>query len=255
MNVRELQERAARGLPAAEVTDVGGWWLRHAPGCSWWVGTVLAHGDGDLARGIAAAEAFYAERGTTTRFQVSPASPAGLDTALAARGYRYDGRMSLRTAPIERVARPVDVRVTEQPADAWFTTWHAVHGGDPDAERALLDRITHPSGYASVVLDGAVVAVGRAVLDSGWAGVFGMATLPAARGRGAAGAVLAALANWAAHRSATSLYLQVAADNAAALLVYDRAGFREVCAYHYRAATQDSCTTAAPATERPSRGS
>lgn len=237
MNVRELQERAARGLPAAHVTDVGGWRLRHAPGCSWWVGTVLAHGDGDLPSGIATAEAFYAERATTTRFQVSPASPAGLDAALADRGYRRGGRMSLRTARIERVAAPAgDVRVREEPDEAWFAVWHAVHGGDPTAERALLSRVAQPSGYASVLLDGAVVAVGRAVLDSGVAGVFGMATLPAARGRGAAGAVLAALAGWAAGRGAANLYLQVESDNAAALRVYDRAGFREVCEYHYRAA-------------------
>jgi ribosomal protein S18 acetylase RimI-like enzyme len=235
MSVREFQERAARGLPAAEVTDAGGWWLRHAPGCSWWVGTVLAHGDGDLARGITAAEEFYAERGLPARFQVSPASPAGLDAALGERGYRLDGRMSLRTAPIERIAREADVTVAEASTDAWFATWHAVHGGDPDAERALLDRIALPTAYASVVLDGAVVAVGRAVLDTGVAGVFGMATLPAARGRGAAGAVLAGLAGWAADRGATGLYLQVEKDNAAALRVYDRAGFTEVCEYHYRA--------------------
>ena len=61
-----------------------------------------------------------------------------------------------------------------------------------------------------------VVAVGRAVADTGWAGVFGMATLPRAGGKGAARSVLAALADWAgAH--ADSLYLQVERDNIPAL--------------------------------------
>lgn len=41
-----------------------------------------------------------------------------------------------------------------------------------------------------------VVAVGRVVADEGWAGVFGMATLPRARGKGAGRSVLAALADW-----------------------------------------------------------
>jgi GNAT superfamily N-acetyltransferase len=49
----------------------------------------------------------------------------------------------------------------------------------------------------ALAVDGTPVAVGRAVAERGWAGVFGMATLPAARRRGAATAVLASLAAWA----------------------------------------------------------
>lgn len=47
--------------------------------------------------------------------------------------------------------------------------------------------------------------VGRAVADTGWTGVFGMATLPDARRHGVA-----------------------------AVRLYRRAGFGEACAYHYR---------------------
>jgi ribosomal protein S18 acetylase RimI-like enzyme len=32
------------------------------------------------------------------------------------------------------------------------------------------------------------------------------------------------------------MYLQVECDNAAAVRLYERAGFTEVCRYHYRAA-------------------
>lgn len=63
-----------------------------------------------------------------------------------------------------------------------------------------------------------------------------MATLPGARGKGAARAVLAALAHWAAGQGADSMYLQVERDNAPAARLYDRAGFSELCAYHYRTA-------------------
>jgi ribosomal protein S18 acetylase RimI-like enzyme len=81
-----------------------------------------------------------------------------------------------------------------------------------------------------------VIAVGRVVADNGWAGVFGMATLPQARGKGSARTVLAALADWAGAHKADRMYLQVEWDNILAFRLYDRAGFGEVCSYHYRTA-------------------
>jgi GNAT superfamily N-acetyltransferase len=81
-----------------------------------------------------------------------------------------------------------------------------------------------------------VLAVGRAVADAGWAGVFGVATLPEARGKGAARTVLAALAGWAGAQQADRMYLQVEGDNVRAHRLYETMGFRELCAYHYRTA-------------------
>ncbi|MFC0505584.1 GNAT family N-acetyltransferase [Micromonospora costi] len=242
-----LQERAARALPAEHVTRVDGWWLRHAPRCSWWVGSVLPHGPADpgqLAHRVATAERFYANRDGIARFQICPgACPDGLDGFLAARGYRLESPMSLQVASTAAVAdaTPPDappVRTTDRPTTDWFEVWHAVHGDgtDPGAERAMLDRVDRPAAYACAVLDGDVVAVGRAVADTGWAGMFGMATLPGVRGRGAARAVLAGLAGWAAGHRADRLYLQVERGNAPALRLYGRAGFRERYGYHYRVA-------------------
>jgi GNAT superfamily N-acetyltransferase len=85
-----------------------------------------------------------------------------------------------------------------------------------------------------VLIGADVIAVGRAVTETGWAGVFGMATVPHARGTGAAGHVLAALARWAADHDAAHMYLQVERDNTAARRLYERAGFTELCRYHYR---------------------
>lgn len=243
--VRSLQERAARALPAEHVEHVDGWWLRLAPDCSWWVGTVLPHGDAELEelpRRVAEAEEFYGRHGLETRFQISPrACPDGLDAFLEDRGYRRSGRISLQEASTARVLEQVSdgsprvrVRVDDRPADDWFEVWHAVHGHD--GERDLLGRVTRPSAYASVIVGADVVAVGRAVADDGWAGVFGMATLPWARGKGAAREVLAALAGWARTQAADRMYLQVECENDTAVRLYAWAGFTEVCGYHYRTA-------------------
>jgi hypothetical protein len=219
--VRGLQERTARALPAERVENVDGWLLRHAPRCAWWVGTVLPHGDAgprELLRRIVTAEEFYAGHGTAARFQISPpACPNGLDTALAERGYRRHGQVSLRVGSAAQVLDQVEpagglrVRLDDRPTRAWFEVWHAVQGrdGDSGAEWDLLGRVRRPSAYAGALIGDDVVAVGRAVADTGWTGVFGMATLPQARGRGAAREVLAALAGWARDQGAGHMYLQV----------------------------------------------
>ncbi|MDP9843883.1 GNAT family N-acetyltransferase [Streptosporangium lutulentum] len=245
--VRGLQERAARALPAEQVKIVEGWWLRHAPGRSWWVGTVLPHGDaepGELVRRVVEAEEFYAGHDTATRVQISPgACPEGLGTLLAERGYRRRKSVSLQVASTARVlgqapAGSPRVRLHDRPTRAWFETWHAVHGhgGDPRSEWDMLDRVELPCAYACAMIGDDVVAVSRVVADTGWAGVFGMATLPGARGRGTAGGVLAALAGWAGAHEADRMYLQVEHDNLPALRLYERTGFSEVCGYHYRTA-------------------
>jgi GNAT superfamily N-acetyltransferase len=84
----------------------------------------------------------------------------------------------------------------------------------------------------AVTRDEDPVATGRGVADSGWTGVFDLATRPEARRQGAGTAVLAALAGWSEQQGAPRLYLQV--DSPAALGLYARAGFRELCTYHYR---------------------
>jgi ribosomal protein S18 acetylase RimI-like enzyme len=235
---RGLQERAARGQPASEVERVDGWWLRHAPGCQWWISTVLAHDEpANLLQAVIAAEEFYDTRGTACGFQITPGvCPDGLDDLLAERGYRHQDAVALLVATTAVVAAPplLHARVDDQPSRAWLDVWHAVYGGDADAQWELLRRVEPSSAYASVVRDGDVIAVGRAVVDTGWAGVFGMATRPEARGSGAARAVLAALGTWASTAHAERMYLQVKRDNARAVRLYRSAGFMESCGFHYR---------------------
>jgi RimJ/RimL family protein N-acetyltransferase len=244
--IRGLQERAARAQPATVAVDAHGWWLRHAPGCAWWVSTVLPHRDAraaELARRVEEVEAFYSAKGSPARFQITPGvAAAGLDQLLVDRGYRVRSPVSLQVAAaasVASVASPashVRVEMAARPSRAWFDVWSAVSDADnePRAEWALLNRVRERTGYAMAIVDGQLVAVGRVVVDTGWAGVFGMATLPAARGRGAAGQVLAALARWA---GVNRIYLQVEQDNLAARQLYQRAGFTEIASYHYRSSS------------------
>lgn len=243
--VRGLQERAGRALPAERVEELDGWVLRYAPDCSWWVGTVLPHGAADrdeVLRKLEATERFYAGLGTTPRIQVCPpVCPDGLDEVLAERSYQRGGSISLQVAStadvLERVpSTSLSIQLEDRPTRSWFDVWLTAQEHDVDArgEWELLGRVNGPSTYASAYVGDGIVAVGRAVVDTGWVGVFGMATLPEARGKGAAREVLSGLAGWARGHAVEGLYLQVEQENRPATRLYEQMGFTELSGYHYR---------------------
>ncbi|MET0208112.1 MAG: GNAT family N-acetyltransferase, partial [Burkholderiaceae bacterium] len=73
---------------------------------------------------------------------------------------------------------------------------------------------------------------------SGWAGVHGLRTDLAHRGRGLAAHVLAALAAAALQRRIQKVFLQVEQGNSAASALYRRAGFASAWHYRYWSAAQ-----------------
>jgi ribosomal protein S18 acetylase RimI-like enzyme len=83
--------------------------------------------------------------------------------------------------------------------------------------------------------EGEVVACGLLKLEDDHAGLFALKTAPAWRGRGFGRAVVAALLDEARRRGAATAYLQVTADNGAALTLYRRFGFTTAYEYWYRA--------------------
>ena len=79
-----------------------------------------------------------------------------------------------------------------------------------------------------------VLAIGRGVVDDGWLGLTAVEVAPEHRRRGLARAVMAAVHGWGAEHGATHAYLQVSADNAAAVALYDRVGYWVHHDYRYR---------------------
>src|SRR5262249_2687589 len=159
--------------------------------------------------------------------------PPDLDAILADRGYAVRTPTAVQAAAVPTVlerlgtAPPHRVRVEEALGDDWFSAYCAAEGYEGDnasARRVILGRITGPTAYASADVNGERTAVGLGVLEGDWLGVFCMATRPDCRRRGAASAVLHRLAEWAAGRRATRMYLQVMDDSARARALYAGAG-------------------------------
>lgn len=86
----------------------------------------------------------------------------------------------------------------------------------PSAEARLAEADGAPLGYALVLFR----------RGAGAARLYSLATAPAARGRGVAAALVRAAAQCAIERGADRLRLEVRRSNAAAVRLYEGAGFR-----------------------------
>ena len=257
--IRELEECVVDGWPAAETVELDGWLLRATSGFTHRgnsVATVAptlagrqpASSDVDqqvaLALRLARVEAWYAGHGLPPMFQIGPASlPTELDQTLAARGYQRTGEALLAVATAEELIEATqhkhgfEVSVSSSGSPAWLElgTQAGRLGTYPAAYHGVLRRLGSRCRFV-LARDGKGTPVASCLIVSAEdrLAVHSMVTLPAARRRGAARAMLQALARAARGEATRELYLLVETDNEPARALYTKCGFRELYTYHYR---------------------
>jgi len=244
-SILEIEEHALAGWPAAEIEVFAGWQLRAMSGVSQRansVWTARAEGALTLEGRIEHAETFYRARSLTASFQISTqCEPAGLDAALAERGYSIESPVSVQVARVRDLSTAgpsanVRARVEPHMSDSWFdiSGRRGRFASVQDVYRGLLSRLGARALYGIAFVDDCPAAVGLGVRGARWLGISSMFTLPEYRGRGAARSILRALAAHADQREEPSLYLQVERANPAALDLYSQVGFVHHHDYHYR---------------------
>lgn len=244
--IERIERLAFRAWPAAEAQECDGWRLRSTHGVTHRANSVWCPGAGhvlSLQEKIEAAETFYAERAHPSIFQLCPASqPPLLDDVLERRGYTRGRDTVVQVAALSDVLDRASggefaLTLTNTCDDRWLAVYSHIEGVEPtDAlRRAEIMRRIEPAAAYVIAWSGTTpCAVGSAVYEDGWLGVFNMATAAAYRRQGAARAVLRALAAWAQEAGATGVYLQVTRDNTPAWNLYRPLGFTTLYGYHYR---------------------
>ncbi|SEH50202.1 Protein N-acetyltransferase, RimJ/RimL family [Mycolicibacterium rutilum] len=213
-DIRKLEYAAALAWPGLERRWVDGWLLRAANGHTHRGNSAVPLGFDADASAIPTIIDFYAERGLTPwlslpdRLFRPPERPPHLETVVMA--IELDG-----------------------PPEASGV----LLAGSPDAEWLRLLQRELPVEVLTAVVDGEVVfatvpgaGVGRAAVttapDGGrWVGLSSVRVDEAARGRGVARRLCTALLAWGVESGATRGYVQVLADNAVALHLYESMGF------------------------------
>lgn len=232
-----LERVAARGLRPAETAEVGGWSLRADHGFTMRANSVLPLRQlgMPLDDALGRAREWYAARGLPLRFQLPVEARRLLDAELGERGWEPSVETSVLVTRLEHAdedGSQVPVALADAPDDDWLAVYRGGAGLAPTG-RDLLTRHDDVA-FASVRLDGRVVAVGRGVVDDGWLGVAAVEVDPAHRRQGLAAQVMSVLTGWGVARGALRAYLQVSSDNAPALALYDRLGYWPHHDYRYR---------------------
>lgn len=244
--VRDLEAAAAKAWRAPDTALIGGWLLRAAGGFTGRANSCLPLGDPGLTLGDAVdrVTAWYDRRGLPPAFQVPDPLGTALDTELDRRGWPPRPEdvlvMTAALALVETAHRDdiPTISIAPAPDDAWLAGYHYRGGDLPQNARAvLLDADV--VGFASIDEGAQRLAIARGAVTAApsgrrWLGVTAVEVDPAARRRGLASQVMAAMATWGRSHGATDGYVQVSEGNAGARAAYERLGFTVHHHYHYR---------------------
>lgn len=244
-DIEALERATVQAVSPQQLWELPGWLVPVDPGT---VGRArsavpLHHAGPDLAR-VPEVLALYAAQRATPRWRLPDGTPfEALHRDLGARGFVRTQPTLTQVAPVASViaatngANPpagVAVALAPQASAAWTAVFLGADFDPVDgAHRAqALARATGTS-FASASVDGAVVACGALSLSHGWAGVHGMRTVAAWRGRGLAAALLRRMAQQAQAAGVQRVFLQVDAGNSGAQSLYRRLGFVAAWSYAY----------------------
>jgi N-acetylglutamate synthase len=235
----EAIERATLAAVAPQtMLEIDGWLVGLDPGTIRRAASAvpLSHAGGDFP--FEAIVAAFEARGLKPAFRIADAP--GLETvrlALARHGYEPSQPTLVAladTVSVVGVTVAPPAEVAGQPDEAWASVFVG-EGFDPvdGAHRVAALSRSPDAAYASVREAGRTRAVGVGAFGQGLASFHGMRTEMAARGRGLAGRVLAALGREALARGIGRGFLQVEEGNAPARALYARAGFETAWRYVY----------------------
>lgn len=241
--IRRIEELSLNAWPAAQTLLDDGWVLRFGNGYTRRANAIypLYTGSRPLEEKLRACEALYASQGQPTIFKVTEASqPAGLDAALAARGYQTDAQTGVQLLDLRHRewVPPRDVTLSETMDADWLSAYARMSGlikAEKLAHEKILTAILPARRFAAIRVEGEIIACGLAVMQAGWVGFYDIRTDPAFRRQGHAYGVMVALLAWAKSSGALDAYLQVMLNNPPALNLYARLGFQQAYHYWYRA--------------------
>ncbi|MFB9329901.1 GNAT family N-acetyltransferase [Paenibacillus aurantiacus] len=243
MDVTFIEELSLNHWPALSTLLYDGWVLRFAEGYTKRANSIspLYADKLELTSKIDVCEQIYRENGLRPIFKLTDASPAALDRHLAERGYEQVDRTSVQTLPLDQLRDPqhAAISIEDHPSDAWIADFCRLNGSPADHQAVMirmLGKIRTAAGFIRLYEEGRAVACGFGVIERGYIGLYDIVTDPSCRNRGLAEQMILHLLQWGKREGARFSYLAVVLNNAPALRLYAKLGYKEAYRYWYRCA-------------------
>ncbi|TYP73993.1 GNAT family N-acetyltransferase [Paenibacillus methanolicus] len=245
MDMTFIEELSLNNWPALSTVLYDGWVLRFAEGYTKRANSVspIYGGKRDLAPKIDACERIYRENGLRPVFKLTASAPDGLDRLLSDRGYEQVDMTSVQTLELIRLREPMpaECRIETHPSDSWVADFCRLTGTSAHHQAIMtrmLGKIRTGTGFITFHAEGKAVACGFGVIERGYIGLYDIVTDPAYRNRGFAEQMILHLLHWGKKEGARFGYLAVVLNNAPALRLYAKLGYREAYRYWYRCASR-----------------
>ena len=246
--IQLIEELSFNAWPALNTFFYDGWLLRFAKGYTHRANSINpvfpTNSSVKLTEKLSYCEQIYTNAGQDVVFKLTPDSqPQNLDLILDQRGYVYASPTSVHTLDLKQLLLQDQAgfskiqsspRVWENWINAYFrlTEGDFVHAGTLEQ---MLNLIVPLCKFVTIEQpDGKINAIGLAVLERNYLGLFSIAVDKADRKTGLGQTLVSFLLQWGKLQGATLAYLQVASDNIPALSLYRKLGFKESYQYWYR---------------------
>ncbi len=243
-----IEEASLNAWPALQTVLLDGWLARFADGYTKRANSVTPlYGSTSaeiLAERVQACQALYARQGVPLVFRLPTVcgDSAELDALLARHGFAKVDRTLVQVRSLdsaELVSQPIgEVLSGADGRDEWLDAFHALapYRKDLATHRRLLQAMTGAVAPLVIRQQGQIVACGLGVAERDTVGLFDLVVATEKRRQGLGRGLVDALLAWGSTQGATTAYLQVMADNAPALALYEQTGFDTAYEYWYRVA-------------------
>lgn len=240
--IRGIEEMSITAWPSFQHIFMDGWVLRFAAGYTFRSNSVqpIYSGSEDVAEKIRRCEDLYSRHGLPTAFKISPiVQPPGLDLILESQGYRMHTPTSAQVldALPERSVCIDDEGARCVSLSEWldaFSIISALPAEKKPFHAGIAERIPLPICTMTLDYGGQPAACGLGVLHGDYFGIYDICTAPSMRQMGLGTRIMQGLLGWASDAGATSAYVTVVEENAPAIGMYRKLGFRHLYSYWYR---------------------
>lgn len=240
--IRQIEEISMNCWPSLQTVLYDGWVIRFAEGFTKRSNSVnpIYASNLDIDAKIERCQRLYRERGLPVCYKITDiAQPAGLDVILAGKGYARENEISVQLADLDDRGFGGDenAHIAEGGYNGWIEKYARMNELDPYKKpilRKILDRIILPKCLLTYSYNKKPAGCGLGVVDGNFLGLFDIVIDKEYRNHGLGQKMMENIMAWGRGQGAQRAYLQVLTDNAPAVRLYEKLGFKEEYRYWYR---------------------